>query len=265
VQRLLTAVALLPIICAVVGWGNPAMFCALTAGIALLGILEMARLAERCGGHVDLVLASGLGLGACAAFLDPPRAGAWILALLAFTCCASLVRSVVRPADGCGAFGAVAATLFAGVYPGVLLAFMVGLRMEPQGRAVVFFIVVVIWVSDTAAYYLGRAFGRHLLCPRISPKKTVEGAVAGVLAAAAAAEACRLSFYPDLGPAAAAIGAALAGIGILGDLGESILKRGAGVKDTATLLPGHGGMLDRIDSLLLAGPVFYYYYHSALR
>jgi phosphatidate cytidylyltransferase len=141
---------------------------------------------------------------------------------------------------------------------------MVGLRMEPRGRASVFFVVVVIWVSDTAAYYLGRAFGRHLLCPRISPKKTVEGAIAAVLAAAAAAEACRLTFYPDAGLAAAAIGAAVGGVGILGDLGESILKRGAGVKDTATLLPGHGGILDRIDSLLLAGPLYYYYYHSAL-
>ena len=265
VQRLLTAAALLPIVCAIVAWGTPAMFCALTAGIALLGILEMARLAERCGGHVERVLAAGLGLGACAAFLDPPRAASWILALTAFTCVATLVRSVVRPADGCGAFGAVAATLFAGVYPGVLLAFMIGLRMEPRGRAIVFFIVVVIWVSDTAAYYLGRAFGRHLLCPPISPKKTVEGAIAGVLAAAAAAEACRWSFYPDLGASAAAVGAALAAVGILGDLGESILKRGAGVKDSAALLPGHGGMLDRIDSLLLAGPAFYYYYLSALR
>jgi phosphatidate cytidylyltransferase len=265
VQRLLTAVALLPVISAVVAWGNPAMFCAVTAGFALLGTLEMARLAERCGGHVDRVLASVLGLGACAAFLDAPRAAAWILALTALVCGGTLIRSVLGPATGCGAFGTVAATLFAGVYPGVLLAFMVGLRMEPRGRAIVFFVVLVIWASDTAAYYLGRAFGRHLLCPRISPKKTVEGAIAGVLAAAAAAEACRSTFYPELGAAAAAIGAALGGIGILGDLGESMLKRGAGVKDTAALLPGHGGVLDRIDSLLLAGPLFYYYYHSALR
>lgn len=262
---MLTVAALLPVICVVIGWGSPAGFAALTAGVVLLGILEMARLAERCGGHVDRVLAAGLGLGACAAFLDPLRDSAWILALIAFTCVATLVRSVVRPVNGCGAFGAVAATLFAGIYPGVLLAFMVGLRMEPRGRAMIFFVVLVIWVSDTAAYYLGRAFGRHLLCPSISPRKTVEGAIAGVLAAAAAAEGCRLSFYPDLGPAAAAIGAGLAGVGILGDLGESMLKRGAGVKDTAALLPGHGGILDRIDSLLLAGPVFYYYYQSALR
>lgn len=264
-MRLLTAAVLLPVVCAVVGWGSPAMFCALAAGLTLLGILEMARLAERCGGHVDRVLAAGLGLGACAAFLDPPRAGDWILALAAFTCAATLVRLVVRPAARCSAFGAVAATLFAGVYPGVLLAFMVGLRMEPQGRAIVFVVVLVIWVSDTAAYYLGRAFGRHLLCPRISPKKTWEGALAGVLAAAAAAEVCRLTFYPNLGPGAAAIGAGLAAVGIVGDLAESVLKRGAGLKDTAALLPGHGGVLDRIDSLLLAGPAFYYYYQSVLK
>src|SRR5262249_1797475 len=124
----------------------------------------------------------------------------------------------------------------------------------------------VVWSSDTAAYYIGSSLGRKALAPRVSPKKTVEGAVGGVLGALAAAFIARVWFINRLSVADCVIlGLALGGIGILGDLFESMLKRGAGMKDSAALVPGHGGILDRVDSLLYAGPVLYYYYLFAMR
>lgn len=265
-QRILTAAVLAPLFYGTVAWGSPEAFAALAALAAVLGVLEVATLAERCGGRVHPWLAAALGAGACVVSLDPERAAPRLLALTIAVCGGALAQAVARPDGGCSAFGSAAATLFAGFYPGVLVSFMVALRAqgEERGRDLVFFVAVAIWASDTAAYYLGRAFGRHLLCPRVSPKKTVEGAIGGVVAAALAAEACRRLFFPEIGAPAWAVGAALALVGIVGDLAESVLKRGAGVKDTATLLPGHGGVLDRIDSILLAGPAFYYYYQWAM-
>ena len=119
--------------------------------------------------------------------------------------------------------------------------------------------MLTVIVSDTAQYYTGRAFGRRPLAPAISPKKTIEGAVGGFVFGAAAAGrrsgtgGCR----PCPLPLRVALGAAVVALGIAGDLFESMLKRSAGVKDSSALIPGHGGILDRIDALLFAAPVYY--------
>ena len=115
--------------------------------------------------------------------------------------------------------------------------------------------------ADTAAFFVGHAFGRHPLASRVSPGKTVEGAVGGVLGGVAGALAVRALGLPGLPFApAAALGVGVAVLGIVGDLVESLIKRWAGVKDSGALFPGHGGMLDRIDSLLFGAPVLYYYF-----
>jgi phosphatidate cytidylyltransferase len=115
-----------------------------------------------------------------------------------------------------------------------------------------------VMVSDTAQYYSGRAFGRRLLAPSISPKKTIEGAIGGVIfGMAAMAIGGRLVFPAENVPVLLFVGAAVVGFGIAGDLFESLLKRSAGVKDSSNLIPGHGGVLDRIDSWLFAAPVYY--------
>jgi phosphatidate cytidylyltransferase len=114
--------------------------------------------------------------------------------------------------------------------------------------------------SDTGAYYTGRTFGRHKLAPSISPGKTWEGAVGGMLASLLMAVIAHFWFFPELSlKAALPLAAVMNVLGVIGDLTESALKRGAGAKDAAQILPGHGGLLDRLDSLLFNAPVIYYF------
>jgi phosphatidate cytidylyltransferase len=125
----------------------------------------------------------------------------------------------------------------------------------------VFFTAAVTWATDTGAYLTGVAIGRHKLFPQVSPKKTREGALGGLLAGAFAGWLCAQGFASFLTPLAGTVLGFTGGIvGQLGDLVESLLKRDVGIKDSAELLPGHGGVLDRFDSLLFTVPVFYYYF-----
>lgn len=124
-------------------------------------------------------------------------------------------------------------------------------------------LLATVVVSDSGQYYIGRAFGRTRLAPVMSPKKTVEGAIGGLVLAAVFLVLAGGRVLPGVGrPALAALAVAIAGLGIAGDLFESSLKRAAGVKDSAALIPGHGGVLDRIDALLFATPAFYVYLRS---
>lgn len=141
------------------------------------------------------------------------------------------------------------------IYCGVLLGFLVWLRSD-----VVLTLLGVVWVGDSLAYFGGRALGRHKLAPEISPNKTVEGSIAGLIGSVAAGIALG-TWLLGLSAAFMAAVSLVAGIaGQVGDLAESALKRSAGVKDSSTLLPGHGGMLDRLDSLMFAAPVFYWFF-----
>ena len=140
------------------------------------------------------------------------------------------------------------------------LSFAIRLHgLGAQGPALLLFAMVIIWVSDTAAYFVGRAAGKHPMAPQLSPKKTWEGAVAGFVGSLAAA----LVFMPWVNvPLVHLLGMAALGnvAGQMGDLLESGYKRSAGIKDSGSLLPGHGGVLDRIDALILAIPVVWYYW-----
>ena len=136
---------------------------------------------------------------------------------------------------------------------------------EEMGRDLLVLLLVIIWIGDTAAMYVGSLRGRNRLAPRISPGKSIEGAVAGVVAGVAAALLAHVWWFQRLPVGHAVIIGLLLGIaGIAGDLAESILKRAAGAKDSSAILPGHGGMLYRVDSLLIAGPALYYYYLALL-
>lgn len=142
---------------------------------------------------------------------------------------------------------------------------MLGLIRVDHGPGALMTLIAIIIVSDSAQYYTGRAFGRHKLAPVISPKKTVEGAIGGLVIGSLAAVALGRVWPLGLSDVAMlGAGVAIAVAGIVGDLFESALKRRAGVKDSGNLIPGHGGILDRIDSWLFAAPVFWLVLRAAL-
>jgi phosphatidate cytidylyltransferase len=140
-------------------------------------------------------------------------------------------------------------------YPGLLMSALVQLRQLERGLGWIVLCVAVTWLNDSGAYFAGRAFGRRKLYPRISPSKTWEGALGGLVASVVGAVAVKYLFLPEMPVwAAAGVGVGGAALGPLGDLSESMLKRAFGRKDSSRLLPGHGGILDRIDALLFNAP-----------
>jgi phosphatidate cytidylyltransferase len=150
-----------------------------------------------------------------------------------------------------------AANFFGIVYIALMLAYTLLLRFVPDGLVYVFFAMLVTWTNDSCAYFIGSHYGKHKLAPRISPKKSVEGALAGLAGGMLVAIVITLvtakPFWPML-----ALGILTVAAGQFGDLVESIIKRNAGVKDSGSFLPGHGGALDRFDSILLAAPAVYF-------
>ena len=144
-------------------------------------------------------------------------------------------------------------------YIGFLGAHLVLLRFLPEGSAWLIVGTAITAGSDTGAYFIGKAFGKTKLCPNISPNKTIEGAVGGVLAGLAAGAGFAFLFLPSINWLFVLVSSVLLSlVGIVGDLTESIIKRGTGTKDSGNCLAGHGGILDRVDSLLFVGPVLYY-------
>ncbi len=183
-----------------------------------------------------------------------------------------MIREVFRR-DMSQSLAHIAVTVFGIMYIGWLGSHLVMLRELPaslgldssagqtMGARLVFFAALVTWATDTGAYLFGVALGRHKLIPRISPNKTVEGAVGGLLAAGLVAWLCTKGITPFLTPFAAISTGVFVGLmAQLGDLVESMIKRDVGIKDSAELIPGHGGILDRFDSLLFTVPVLYYYF-----
>lgn len=150
-------------------------------------------------------------------------------------------------------------SMFGAVYVGWLSSFLLMLYLLPEGNLWLVMLSAVTAGSDTGAYFFGMNFGKHKLCPSVSPKKTIEGALGGLLCAVCFALLVRWLLLPQVGVifvvAAAAI---LTGVSIIGDLTESVIKRGTNTKDSGTILAGHGGVLDRMDSILFAAPFLYY-------
>ena len=182
----------------------------------------------------------------------------------------SLGLALAKPEQMKKSLVTVSATVLGVVYVAVLAGCLVGVRMMPDSltqpltlrlssKLLLMFFAMVIF-ADTGAYYTGRLIGRHKLAPRISPGKTIEGVVGGLVAAIAAGPLSRIVFFHEIPIVHAIVLGALIGVlGPVGDLAESMLKRGADVKDSGKLLPGHGGMLDRVDSILFCAPLLYYY------
>lgn len=268
-KRVLSAVVFLPVFYLIVRKGPPALYFVLLATAALLALLELFRLAAAGGHRCHTGIGIGLSLLTLVAFIDERVRIEWVLA-------AALVllplASLGRRGDWPRALGDIGSTLFIALFTGTLFGYLARLRLvsAPEvpeaGSDMVFLLFLVVWGADVAAYYVGSRLGRRPLAPRVSPKKTVEGALAGCAGAIAAAFLARATFMHRLEVSdCVLLGLVLGLSGLLGDLVESMLKRGAGLKDSAAIVPGHGGILDRVDSLLYAAPVLYYYYLLAMR
>lgn len=261
-KRVLSSVLLLPILIAVVYFGSPFVFYLMVLAVVLLGVYEYFALIADVGitGFPVMGLILSFLLTLCFYFGGQFFAQ-WILAAMTLL----FLAWFVLEKDIRTAFDQIAYTFFGVFYVAGLLGSFILIRNLAEGHYWVFFVLLVVWLGDTTAYYVGRRFGRRLLAPVISPKKTVEGAVAGLLGSLAGGWAAQIWFVPDIGLVHCLIMALICGmIGQLGDLAESLLKRSAHAKDSGSLIPGHGGILDRIDGLLFAGPAFYGYYMGIL-
>jgi phosphatidate cytidylyltransferase len=259
-KRVASALVLLPVFLLIVvkapGW----MFNALVVIASAAALWELMRLLEQGGRPVYPWLGVVAGAAVTATFgasrlLDPLT-----LPVLALTLAVGVVLLGPVLYGGPGT-EATANTLLAVLYVGWLLGFGILLHhASPLGDELLLFVVGVTWVGETTAYLVGSAIGRHPLAPTISPRKTVEGAIAQVVASVMTGAALVVWLLPACGVGLGLAGGALLGVvGQLGDLAESAIKRSVGTKDTGGLIPGHGGVLDRIDSLLFNLPAFYYF------
>ena len=251
--RILSALVLIPVFFAGIWFLPPVLLLAVAEGVLALAFVEYARLAEALGARVPRAASAAAAMVTCAAVglglpLELPLAA--ILVGLG-----AIVLATRAPSPG--VLGDVSAAAFPVLYLGLPIGSVVALR-ESAGREAVLLLLVTVIVSDSAQYFTGRLFGRRRLAPAISPKKTVEGAAGGFLLAPIAMAAIARWWLPGRSTGwVLLVGLAIVGLGIAGDLFESLLKRSAGVKDSSTLIPGHGGVLDRIDAMLFAAPVFY--------
>jgi phosphatidate cytidylyltransferase len=224
--------------------------------VAALAFHEYERIVDAIGAKVPYWTSLLTTLLACAmvpfAWLDIETVLAASLLLIALNVLAS-------PRTGTPLLADTAAAILAPVYIGLPLGSLVGVHAI-AGREAVLLLIATVAVSDTAQYYAGRAFGRTPLAPLRSPKKTREGAIGGLVVAPAFLAAAGSYFLPAF-PwwSLAGLGLGIVVAGIIGDLFESMLKRAADMKDSGALIPGHGGVLDRIDALLFAGPVFFFF------
>jgi phosphatidate cytidylyltransferase len=260
-KRLAVAAVGIPLTVAVT-WIGGALFAAGLAVLSAVAVWETGRMLNARGDRFlylpGMALAASYPLSAL--FLGP--AASWVITVTALVLIVATATLRIAPSDR--PFQTSALTLTAAIYVGGLISFGVPLREEfgtsaLEGTLFFFLPVALTWLADTAAYFGGRAFGRRRLSPVISPNKTVEGAVAALLAGPTGGVFYGFVLLPRLGATLEvfgllALGFVVAAAATLGDLAESALKRECGVKDSSTLLPGHGGLLDRMDSLLWSVP-----------
>ena len=257
-RRVYSALVFFPCFYIVVRYLPPAAFFVFVASGILLAQYEYYRLYFSETWSPGMWPGLGLGLLVAVAFASPhlfPE-GLIVTLIIATLLIHQLVNG--RELKACLQDSAVLA--FGVFYIAWMAGHMIPIRRLDEGAYLIFFLFLVTWANDTGAYYTGKFLGRHQMTPVISPQKTWEGAAGGLLGSIAAAFACRAWFLPSLRPPdALGLGLLFGIIGPIGDLCESLLKRSSGVKDSGGLIPGHGGILDRIDSLIFTTPAFYYY------
>jgi phosphatidate cytidylyltransferase len=255
-RRVLSGVVFLVLFVPMVKYAPVWVFDLFVVLLVAVGQWELYRMFRRQGVSVY----SGVGMIAGAlvttSFLGPQATSPILFVALVGVCAWAVARSMREGP----AWGPIAVTLFGLVYVSWFLGHAISLRALPDGVDWVFLLVWITWVGESAAYFVGSTIGRIRLSPLVSPAKTVEGAVAQLIASPVAALVAHYWFFQSLPMLhAVMIGLLLGTIGQVGDLMESVLKRSTQTKDTGGLIPGHGGLLDRLDSLLFNTPTLFYY------
>ncbi len=268
-SRIITALVVLPVLIAsiLISWLQP-LFVLLAAAALVLGLFEFYVLAKKRDLKPDAVAGYIAAAGLFVIFyITKP----WqlldmlflIQAVLVIFIPGTLIAATLRGAPFDKMLASAGATILGVLYVVFLGGHLVAVRTgfnQPLSADLLSFFFLVLMGSDTGAYYVGRALGKHKLAPTISPGKTWEGVAGGIAASIILATIAHYWFFPELPlKLALPLAAVMTVLGILGDLTESALKRGAGTKDAAKLLPGHGGILDRLDSLLFNAPLIYYF------
>ncbi len=289
-KRIATAVVLIPIVMLLVLRAPVSVLAVVAAAVALITVQEFLKLTESYGVQ-PLRLPTYIFVGllfllltASAVGETPQLSALKFLVGLGLACAIApflFLTITMRRAQMSSAYPAAAASAFAFAYIALPMAMLAQLRQQVAGAFWLLYLLLVVWAGDIFAYFVGRSLGRHLMAPRISPKKTWEGAAASIAASLLVgsllfSHALPISSFllrvglierrdglfglekPEMWPIIL-LTVALNIAAQLGDLVESLIKRGAGVKDSGTILPGHGGMLDRIDALLFAAPILWFY------
>lgn len=289
-KRIATALVLIPVVILLVLRAPVPVVAAVAGAVALVTVQEFLKLTESYDvqplrlptytfvGLFFLLLAADSGGE------TPQLSTLKFVLALGFACAIApflFLTIAMRRTQMKGSYPAAAASAFAFTYIALPMAMLVQLRQQWGGAFWLLYLLLVVWAGDIFAYFVGRSLGRHLMAPRISPKKTWEGAAASLAASLVVGillfnHALQISSFllrigliqrrdglfglekPEIWPIVW-LTIALNVAAQLGDLVESLIKRGAGVKDSGTILPGHGGMLDRIDALLFAAPVLWFY------
>jgi phosphatidate cytidylyltransferase len=254
-----TAAVALPLLVLLLFKAPPMATVALVAVACAIGLWELFAMLGAGGVAPFRVVGA-----ACATLLFLSIGEPELVTALPAITVAIAAAALQRAKDMSTSVPAAAATLLAAAYLGALGGTMAALRVLPpdaDGAWRVTLLLAIVMTSDTFAYFAGSAFGRHKLAPLVSPGKTIEGLAGGLAGGIVAALVVRSLGLPGIPAAAAvALGIVVSAFGVTGDLVESLIKRWSGVKDSGRLFPGHGGMLDRLDSLLFGAPVLYYYF-----
>jgi len=258
----LTGIVAAPIVVGIVYYGPPLLFLLLVAAVTLMGVSEYFTIIDRIG-------ISGFPIhGIILSFL--------LLLSFYFNGRFMMEWGLIASVTLFGAWffhednvkvamDQISFTLFGVLYVAGLGGYSLLIRNFGDGERLILFLLLIVWLGDIAAYYGGKRFGKQPLAPVVSPNKTMEGAIAGLVGSLAAGAIAGFSFLGHIAMAHCLLVALICGtIGQFGDLAESLLKRHVGIKNSGDVLPGHGGILDRIDSLLFAGPMFYCYFKLVL-
>ena len=266
-SRIITALIALPVLTASIIFPPLQNVFVLLAVVAMVvGLYEFWHLARRLGAKPDVVVGyAGTAAMLVAFYFDQPQmlmliVPALVIAILAAEMLRGAPFDTMILSAGATILGVLYVVLLGGHLIAVRNGFQSPLQAPNLSTHLLSFFFLVLMGSDTGAYYTGRLLGHHKLAPQVSPGKTWEGAVGGMVASLLMATLAHYWFFPELSlRAALALAAVMNVLGVIGDLTESALKRGANAKDAANILPGHGGFLDRLDSLLFNAPLLYYF------